>query len=135
MKVYYSHSMKLYGTKIEQEEIKIIEKNFPDAEIINPPSFERNPRKRIEGMVFCHRLIDECDAVVFSRLMGVTTSGVGDEVNYALKKNKKVFEIKDNSCLVPHYQPLKYITRKQTVRIYRIIDRDANLKRKIVDNL
>jgi len=130
MKVYYSHSMKLYGTRAEKEEIGIIEENFPGAEIINPPSFERSPRKRIEGMGFCHRLIDECDIVVFSRLFGVVTSGVGDEVNYALEKKKRVYEAK-NGSLTPCCNPLKYISRMQTRRIYRIIDRDITLRSKI----
>jgi len=81
-------------------------------------------------MAFCHRLIDECDILVFSRLLGVVTSGVGDEVNYALTKNKKVFEIKDG-CLHHHCEPLKYVSRKQTRRIYRLIELDPALKRKI----
>jgi len=130
MKVYYSHSMKIYGTKAEKEEMEIIKKNFPNAEIINPPSFERNQRKRKSGMAFCHRLIDECDIVVFSRLFGVVTSGVGDEVNYTLKKNKKVYEIKDGA-LVLHYKPLKYVSRGQTRRIYKIIDGDIALKSRL----
>jgi len=130
MRIYYSHSMKLYGTKAEKEEVAIIKKNFPHVAIINPPSFDGSERKRREGMTFCHRLIDDCDVLVFSRLFGVTTSGVGSEVNYALKKGKKVFEIKDGN-LIPHDKPLKYISRNQTVRIYRIIDRNEALKRKI----
>lgn len=134
MKVYYSHSMKLYGTKVEKEELAIIKKKFPHAKIINPPSFEGSLRKRIEGMAFCHRLIDECDIVVFSKLLGLTTSGVGNEVDYALNKNKRVFEIKDGD-LIPCYKPPNYISRRQTIRIYNIIDRDDTLRRKIRGNV
>jgi len=129
MKAYYSHAMKLYWTKKEKEEIAIIEKCLPNIEIINPPSYEDNLRKKIEGMSFCYRLVDECGVVCFSRLDGVVTSGVGKEVNYALKKKKKVYEIK-NGKLVPHNSPLKHISRAETVRIYNMIDSNESLKRK-----
>jgi len=86
--------MKLYGTKKEKEEILIIKKCFPNIEIINPPSYEINPKKIIEGMAFCHRLIDKCDIVCFSRLLEVVTSGVGDKVNYALKRRRKFMKLR-----------------------------------------
>jgi len=131
-RVYYAHAMKLYGTEREKKEIAIIEKSLSNVEIINPPTYEGNPRKSIEGMDFCYRLIDGCSIVVFSRLLGVVTSGVGGEVNYALRKKKKVYEIK-NGVLVPHDSPLKYISRAQTNRIYVQIDKDDALKRKIME--
>lgn len=106
MKVYYSHCMKTYWTPVERKEIAIIRREFPDAEIVNPPSFEGNSKKQVEGMAYCHRLIDECEVLVFSKLLDVITSGVGDEINYALGKNKRVFEIKNN-CLNPHCEPVE----------------------------
>jgi len=48
MKVYYSHSMKTYGTEVEKKEMAIIKREFPNAEIVNPPSFEGNSRKKKE---------------------------------------------------------------------------------------
>jgi len=122
--------MKIYGTEAEKKEMAIIEREIPNAEIVNPPLFEGSVRKQIEGMVFCHRLIDECDIIVFSRLLDVITSGVGDEINYALGRRKKVFEIKDG-CLKSHCEPVEYVSRTQTQRIYRLIDSDPALKRKV----
>jgi len=124
--------MKIYRTEAEKREIAIIKREFPDAEVINPPSFEADSRKQREGMAFCHRLIDECDILVFSKLLDVVTSGVGDEINYALRKNKKVFEIK-NGCLRPHCEIVKYVSREQTRRIYKLIELDPVLKRKITE--
>lgn len=132
MKVYYSHCMKTYWTPVERKEIAIIRREFPDAEIVNPPSFEGNSKKQVEGMAYCHRLIDECEVLVFSKLLDVITSGVGDEINYALGKNKRVFEIKNN-CLNPHCEPVKYVSRAQTRRIYRLIEMDPALKRKVTE--
>jgi nucleoside 2-deoxyribosyltransferase len=132
LKVYYSHCMKTYWTEVEMKEMAIIKKEFPDAEIVNPPSFEDSSKKQIEGMAFCHRLIDQCDILVFSRLLDVITSGVGDEVNYALGRNKRVFEIK-NGCLNPCCEPVKYVSRAQTLRIYRLIEMDPALKRRVTE--
>lgn len=130
IKIYYSHSMKIYDTETERKEMGLIEREFPNAKIVNPPSFEGSIKKQMEGMAFCHRLIDECDILVFSRLMGVITSGVGDEVNYALRKKMNVFEIKKGS-LTSHSKPVKCVSRQQTRHLYRIIELNLDLKRKI----
>jgi len=124
--------MKIYGTNAEKRAIAIIQEEFPKAEIVNPPSFEGSPRKQIEGMAFCHRLIDDCEVLVFSRLEDFITSGVGDEVNYALGRKKKALELKDG-CLKPHCEPVEYVSREQTRRIYRLIEMDPILKRKVCE--
>ena len=39
-------------------------------------------------MAYCLRLVEQCDVLVFSRIMKKVTCGVGKEVNHALKKGK-----------------------------------------------
>jgi hypothetical protein len=68
-------------------------------------------------MGFCLRLIEECDIVVFSRLLGKITAGVGKEVNHALKKGKAVYEVTQVG-LVRRHRAVKYLPRVATIRLY-----------------
>jgi hypothetical protein len=63
---------------------------------------------------FCLKLIDKCDVVVFSRLLGKITAGVGKEVNHALKTGKLVFELSSKK-IKPQTRRVKYISRQGDV--------------------
>lgn len=52
-------------------------------------------------MGLCLRLVEECDIVVFSRLLGKITAGVGKEVNHAMKNGKAVYEITQVGTCAP----------------------------------
>lgn len=119
MKVYYSHAMPIYGTVKEEKEKRQILENIPEAEIVDPGSFQDNPEKRAGGMNFCLKLVEKCNGVVFTRFLNKITAGVGKEVNHALKKKIQVHELK-NGKLRKVNKPVKYLTREATVRLYRI---------------
>jgi hypothetical protein len=109
--------MCLYGTKCEKTEKLAIKKKFPKAKIINPGSYEHNLEKMLGGMEYCFKLVDSCEVLIFSRLLGKITAGVGKEINYALAKGKKVFELSDGK-LLKISSPVKYISRFSSVALY-----------------
>lgn len=118
MKIYYAHAMCKYGTDDEQEELEHIRKNFPDHSIVDPGSYSNNPEKHLDSMNYCKRLVSGCDMLVFTRLLGKITSGVGIEINHALSENKMVFELKKGK-IKPVKKSVKYISREKTISLYR----------------
>jgi len=112
LRVYYAHAMCLYGTEQEKKELLLIREKFKDAEIINPANYQNR------SMDFYLRLVDKCHIVVFSRLLGKVTAGVGKEVNHALKKGKDVYMLNEVS-LTPIKSPVKYISRQSTRELYQ----------------
>ena len=80
MKIYYAHSRMKYNTMIEQYEIALIRKRFPDAEIINPNGTVDQTAGEEAIMEECLRLVDSCDMLVFSSVDGMVGKGVTQEV-------------------------------------------------------
>lgn len=117
MKIYYAHAMCIYRTDEEEEEINHIKTNFPDSKIVDPGSYADNPQKMRDGMEYCKKLVSNCDALVFTRLLGKVTAGVGIEIHHALSQNKPVYEL-NNGKVKNVKKPLKYISRKDTIRLY-----------------
>lgn len=111
LRVYYAHAICLYDTEQEKRELVVIREKFEDAEIINPATYPNSP------MDFYLSLVDKCDIVVFSCLLGKVTSGVGKEVNYALKMGKAVYLL-DELSLFQIKSPVTYISRDCTIELY-----------------
>ncbi len=116
--VYYAHAMWLYGHRAEHEELCVIRRGFRRGKIVNPADYSGHPEKLADTVDFCLRLVEDSDAVVFSRLLGKVTAGVGKEVNHALRLGKPVFELVARK-LVRRTRQVKYITRRATVALYR----------------
>jgi len=112
LRVYYAHAICLYGSEIEKKQLMLIRTRFKDAEIINPANYPDH------SMDFYLRLVDKCNIVVFSCLLGKVTSGVGKEVNYALNKGKDVYMLNEVN-LFPIKSPVKYTSRQCTVELYQ----------------
>ena len=117
MKIYYAHAMCIYGTDDEQEELGHIRNNFPDHSIVDPGSYSAHPEKRRDSMNYCKRLVSGCDMLVFTRLLGKITAGVGIEINHALAESKAVFELK-NGKVKQVEKPVKFISREDTISLY-----------------
>lgn len=117
MSIYYAHAMPTYGTEREEQELQHIKSNFPNAQVIDPGSYQNNPEKKKDSMEYCFRLIDKCDKLIFSRFMNQITAGVGLEINYALKKGMKVYELV-NGKLVQILKEVEYLSREDTVALY-----------------
>lgn len=117
MKIYYAHAMCIYGTEDEENEIQQIRQNFPDHSIVDPGTYANNPEKRRDTMEYCKKLVSGCDKLVFTRLLGKITAGVGIEINHALESGKIVYELKNNKTKQIK-KPVKYISRQDTISLY-----------------
>lgn len=114
MKLYYAHAICIYRSTTEEDETSRIRRQFPGAEIISPASYENDPEKRRDTLAFCFALIEKTDAVIYTRLFGKVTSGVGAEVNHA-----PVYELtRDGIRQIK--RPLTYLSREATISLYRI---------------
>lgn len=116
-RVYYAHAICMYGWPAERRELTTIRRTFRGSRIVNPAAYSDHPEKRRDTMGFCLRLVEESDAVVFSRLLGKVTSGVGKEVNHALRLGKPVFEVAAGK-VVRRRSRVTFIRRGATISLY-----------------
>lgn len=98
--LYYAHHMFKYDTRMEEYELQVIRKNFPEYDIINPNGdipFEKNESEQ-SIMGKCLEVIERenVDCLVFSSMNGVVGQGVFAEVNHALALGKKIYYIHNN---------------------------------------
>jgi len=125
-KIYYAHALcmydrqaRMYGWRGEERvAIQEIHQRFSRYRLVNPARYENHPDKQADGMHFCMRLIEDCDLVVFSRLQEKITSGVGKEINHALKIGKPVYELRPGGRCVRVKKRQQYLSRQSTVRLY-----------------
>lgn len=102
MKVYYAHSMHLYGTPQEQRDVELLESM--GFTVVNP----NNPKVQKDVEVFkltqapgtgnvmnlFKKLIETCDILAYRSHVDLRIpSGVMFEVDYAIEINKPVFEL------------------------------------------
>lgn len=122
MRIFYSHAKQLYGTPAEKKELALIKQHFPvDSVVVDPGLVEDasvGPEMEIKYFL---RLVDQCDAVVFSRHRGVVTSGVSQEVNYAMSRGKPVFELRSGGRVVQ----IKSATRSSKIDALLFLAKDA----------
>jgi nucleoside 2-deoxyribosyltransferase len=117
-KIYYAHAVWLYNTQAEQDELKSIKSGFSQHEIVNPSKLERPEVSSGEDkMEFFKQQVNRCDALVFSRLAGEITAGVGAEVNHALSKKKPVFELR-NGRFIRIRRPVSYLSIEETRNLF-----------------
>jgi hypothetical protein len=114
VRVYYAHAMCLYGTALEKAEMLAIAAHLPDWEIVNPGTLQKGAGKN-EGMQYWFSLVDDCDALVFSRLLNRVTAGVGLEVNHALARPIPVHELYQDQ-MVGVEKPVQFLTREETLK-------------------
>lgn len=123
--VYYAHAMCTYGHPSESFELQFIRASFPAHRIINPAAYADNPVKRRDVLEFCFRLVESAEGIVFSRLLGKITAGVGAEVNYGLSIGRPVFELKSWRLSMEEWslkrieRPVRFIGRDATIALYR----------------
>lgn len=115
--VYYAHALCMYGWPAERVELKHLKREFRGWVIVNPGTYQDHPEKRLDTMGFCFGLVDTADVVVFSRIVGKISPGVGKEVNHALKRGKPVYELMDGK-LVRCRRRVGYVARRRVVPLY-----------------
>lgn len=119
MKVYYAHSLHLYGTAQERRDIELLQSL--GFEVVNPSNeehqghcdFIRNVETNYdEGsrliMEYFKEVVDKCDMVAFrAHVDGKIPGGVGIEVKKALLSNKPVIEL-------PTFLNSRFLTKEET---------------------
>ena len=78
------------------------------SSFVNTANYDDDPEKWRDTVGYCLRLIERCDVIVFSRLLGKITAGVGKEINHALKPKKPVYELYDRKML-RRIRPVRYL--------------------------
>lgn len=82
--IYYAHSMKIYNSKQECQELKWIQKKFHD--VVNPNGDIRNYNS-IEPYL---KKVSECNSLIFSEYKKFIGKGVYEEIDWALSEKKTV---------------------------------------------
>lgn len=112
MRIYYAHPMIMYGSIKEAEDLRRIQKDYHEAEIINPSSIR--PDDPNDSMASYLRSIEECNLLIFRRIPNEPiTGGIGKEINHALDKQIKVLEIK-NGQFIPVENKVEHLTREES---------------------
>lgn len=121
--LYYAHHKFEYNTPIEQYELDLIKKTFPEYNIVNPNGGIKFRVKEHDGirMEDCMDMIARQDVtgVAFSSLSGVVSKEVFQEVNHARKLNKKIFYIHDN--VITECSVVMFTILNETEKIYAIV--------------
>ena len=107
MLVYYAHSMLIYNTEKEREEIDLIKLNEGhtygnyDVTIINPNGWVYDNGNGKDVMEQCFVFIKNCDCVVFSTLEDdIIGKGVYSEINKALEYGKNIFQLNNGKLYI-----------------------------------
>ena len=85
--------------------------------IVDPGTYQDNEEKAARGMDYCLELVEKCDSLIFSRILGKVTSGVGKEIEHAFLLGKPVFELVDDVAK-PIQKPPAYLSREESLDLY-----------------
>jgi len=84
--LYYAHSKRTYGTRKEKKELKLLRKQFPGYEIINPRNLVFLSYDENEIMKECRSIVRQAAVVVASEYDGHIGRGVFEELLEAKRK-------------------------------------------------
>lgn len=94
-KVYFAHSMSLYGGKREMMVFKQVKEQAPSWVLINP-SLAITKKESNEAMREGLAIVERCDALVFISQMNYLSRGVFEEVLHALEHKIPVSYLNDS---------------------------------------
>ena len=95
--IYYAHFVGDYNTKTELDDMKLIEKLFPNSTIFNPNSEYHSEQYKKIGMEYFYDIVRNCDVLVFRGLYnGKITAGVYGEIKTAEQCNIPIIEFSSN---------------------------------------
>lgn len=112
-RVYFAHAQPVYGTEEEKTQLTSIAGCFPGYWIVNPAAVKDY---KIRDMSFYLGVVDECDALVYTKFHGVVMGGVGKETQRALESGKKVYELSETGFTKIEKAP-KYLSHEETVAL------------------
>lgn len=96
--VYYAHHQWKYGTKIEEYELDVIRRYFPNAKIFNPSTDLKNKDCSDESKIMkeCLDTVRNSDILIFSIMDGMIGKGVYQEIAEAKASGKLVLVLSQN---------------------------------------
>lgn len=122
-RIYYAHHRYKYGTKVEEYELKLIKKFYPDADVFNPATDldVYDGISEEEAMKRCIAQVKASDIVVFSSMDGVIGKGVYEELEAANEAGIPIYYIHHNHLIDKRY--FGYVRYNQSTddRIYGIV--------------
>ena len=86
--LYYAHSKRIYGSRQEKRELKLIKKQFPECKIINPDEIifmNLDEEKIIEE---CKWFVKKADVIIASEYKKHIGRGVFEELSVKTKAKK-----------------------------------------------
>jgi hypothetical protein len=117
--LYYAHAMCLYGTDLERAQVAEVARLLPYYAIVDPGTLQSHADQSNDAMRYFFKVIDYCDALVFSRLLGEITAGVGLEVNHALTRLIPVCELQNERIFRIEF-PVEFLSREETLKQYAL---------------
>ena len=121
--IYYAHHQWKYGTTVEQYELDLIKRYFPNDKIFNPCTDVKMDVSLGEEAIMkeCLETVRNSDILVFSSMDGVVGTGVFHEVQEARKHGKFIYYIFHNK-LYSCFTIEEINEEKQTDRLYGLVD-------------
>jgi hypothetical protein len=124
-KIYYAHHLWKYNTMIEEYELSIIRRYYPQEEIkiINPNGYINQNNTEAQIMKDCFTAIEGCDIIIFSSINGVIGRGVYEEVQKGIKLGLKIYYI-ENDMLFTYGENYEFqFLNQNNNRLYAIVVR------------
>lgn len=120
--IYYAHHQWKYGTQVEQYELDLIKRCFPEDNIFNPATDLLTNPGLGEGAIMeeCLERVRNSDILVFSSMDGVIGTGVYHEVEEARKEGKFIYYIFHNK-LYTSFAYVKFADSERTDRLYAAV--------------
>ena len=121
--VYYAHHQWKYGTKIEDYELKLIRRYFPNANIFNPAGDLVSTKAYGEEIIMdeCLKTVKDSDILVFSSVNGTIGTGVFNEVMKAQELGKTIFYVYHDELVIDFWLEERTDGRKHD-RMFAFVD-------------
>jgi hypothetical protein len=131
-RVYYSHSMMMYGKNDKVVEQELIRNTFNDFGMVSPKYYEGDTEEmkddidklsevidgtKIEEMEFYKIIVSSCQILVYSKWKAEVPSGVAIEVNHAIDVGIPVFEL-EGDRFIPQKVHIDGMTHRETIEAY-----------------
>lgn len=120
--IYYAHHQWKYGTQVEQYELDLIKRYFPEDTVFNPSTDLLTDLSLGEDAIMkeCLERVRNSDILVFSSMDGVVGTGVYHEIEEARKEGKFVYYIYHN-MLYTYFTLDKLGDGERTDRVYAYV--------------
>lgn len=123
--IYYAHHQWKYGSQVEEYELDLIRRYFPNAKIFNPAVDLASTKEDGEDIIMkeCLSTVENSDILVFSSVNETVGIGVYQEVMHAKNCDKIIFYICKDT-LTMDYQLTQRTDSGKTDRMFAFVNHD-----------